>query len=90
MKRMEPFKDRVETFRMESLAAAQKLQEQSLDFVYIDACHDYCSVFEDIDAYWPLVKPGGIMAGHDYNKYSEIRGQDWALFATMKLGTSLQ
>ena len=80
MKRMEPFKDKVETFRMESLAAAQKIQKQSLDFAYIDARQDYCGVFEDIDAYWPLVKPGGIMAGHDYNENSEIRGQDWGLY----------
>ena len=33
---------------------------------YIDARHDYCGCSEDIQNWWPKVKPGGIMAGHDY------------------------
>lgn len=37
-----------------------------VDFVYIDAAHDYESVKADIAAWWPKVKPGGILAGHDY------------------------
>jgi len=36
------------------------------DFVYIDAAHDYASVSADIQAWLPLVKVGGIIAGHDY------------------------
>jgi hypothetical protein len=34
--------------------------------VYIDARHDYCSVTEDLELYWPKLRPGGIVAGHDY------------------------
>jgi hypothetical protein len=37
-----------------------------IDFVYLDARHDYASVVEDICAWFPLVTPGGILAGHDY------------------------
>ena len=37
-----------------------------MDFVYIDARHDYESVLEDLDAWCPKMKPGGIIAGHDY------------------------
>lgn len=40
--------------------------ESRLDFVYLDADHAYESVKADIAAWWPLVKPGGIFAGHDY------------------------
>lgn len=36
------------------------------DWVYIDAAHDYESVRDDLQAWWPLVKPGGILAGHDW------------------------
>jgi predicted O-methyltransferase YrrM len=38
----------------------------SFDFVYIDARHDYASALEDIRDWWPKVRRGGILAGHDY------------------------
>ena len=65
--------------RMYSTEAVKKFEKESIDYVYIDARHDYCGVKEDIELYWPILKPGGIMAGHDYNENSEIRGQDWGL-----------
>ena len=65
--------------RMYSTEAAKKFEKESIDFIYIDARHDYCGVMEDIELYWPILKPGGIIAGHDYNDNSEIRGQDWGL-----------
>lgn len=37
-----------------------------IDFVYLDADHTYESVSTDIDAWWPLVSDGGVIAGHDY------------------------
>ena len=45
--------------------------KRTIDFVYLDARHDYQSVVEDICAWFPLVSPGGILAGHDYvqNRY---------------------
>ncbi len=43
-----------------------------LDFVYLDARHDYRSVMADLEAWYPLVKTGGIIAGHDY-KNSFVR-----------------
>jgi glycosyltransferase involved in cell wall biosynthesis len=33
---------------------------------YIDADHRYESVVSDIQAWWPKVRPGGILSGHDY------------------------
>lgn len=38
-----------------------------LDVVFIDALHDYESVKQDIALWWPLVREGGYLAGHDYN-----------------------
>lgn len=43
--------------------------DQSLDWVYIDADHHYEPVCRDIDAWLPKVKPGGVIAGHDYSDY---------------------
>lgn len=53
-------------WRLTSLAAAARVPDRSLDFVYIDARHDYASVMEDLAAWFPKVRPGGIFAGHDY------------------------
>ena len=38
------------------------------DYVYIDACHSHPYVEQDIQAWFPLVKPGGVIAGHDYHR----------------------
>jgi hypothetical protein len=35
--------------------------------VYIDGLHDYGSVKQDIAAWWPKVKVGGFIGGHDYH-----------------------
>lgn len=37
------------------------------DLIFIDAAHDYQNVRDDISRWWPIVKDGGILAGHDYN-----------------------
>lgn len=64
--RLQRFGDRSEIWRMLSVDAAPRLQPASLDFVYIDARHDYEAVREDLQAWCPLVRPGGVFAGHDY------------------------
>jgi len=40
--------------------------DNSIDFIYIDADHTYESVKRDIELYLPKVKDGGIIGGHDY------------------------
>ena len=37
-----------------------------LDFAYIDGDHSYGAVKEDIAEVWKVLKPGGIMGGHDF------------------------
>lgn len=48
--------------------AAAKFADGSVDVVFVDADHAYESVAKDIAAWWPKVKPGGIMAGHDFSE----------------------
>ena len=57
---------RSEIWRATSVEASQRVPDRSLDFVYIDARHDYDSVLEDLEAWFPKLRPGGLMAGHDY------------------------
>lgn len=51
-------------FNGKSSEVAKELKH--LDFVYIDAEHDYESVKQDIELWWPNVVEGGIFGGHDY------------------------
>lgn len=50
--------------RMFSLDAAKTFQDGELDVVYLDANH--LDVGRDIEAWWPKVKSGGWLMGHDY------------------------
>jgi hypothetical protein len=64
--RLARFGDRSEIWRTTSVEAAERVDLASVDFLYIDARHDHDSVLEDIEAWYPKVRPGGIIAGHDY------------------------
>jgi hypothetical protein len=64
---MLPVQGYYQALRMASTAAAKTYPDQSLDLVFIDAQHTYEAVREDILAWWPKVRVGGIIAGHDYN-----------------------
>ena len=66
-KNMEPVKDHYTPVKMNSLEAVNLFPNESLDFVFIDASHEYEDVKEDIKAWLPKVKIGGILAGHDYH-----------------------
>lgn len=50
-----------------SLEAAEMLGNMQFHFAFVDACHMYEDVRDDIEAWLPLILPNGILAGHDYN-----------------------
>ena len=66
IRRLMPFERRSIIWRMTSREAAELLPESGLDFCYIDADHSYQGVRDDIRMWYPKVRPGGILAGHDY------------------------
>ena len=97
---LEPFEKngRSILWRLGSTEMAEELAAETIDgmpplwdFVYIDAAHDEASVAADLEAWAPLVRPGGILAGHDYvkarhcgvvqavNKFSEKTGWEFSL-----------
>ena len=49
-----------------SADAVKEVPLDYLDFVYIDANHHYKHVKHDVENWSLRVKPGGIVAGHDY------------------------
>jgi hypothetical protein len=60
--------DRCYMLRSSSKNASELFNDESLDFVYIDANHKYDYVKEDIELWYPKVRKGGILSGHDYLK----------------------
>jgi hypothetical protein len=66
LQRLAQFGERSTVWRMTGAAAAERIPHHCLDFVYLDARHDEASVREDLGHWFPKVRPGGIIAGHDY------------------------
>ena len=60
----------VSHIRMNSVEAAKSFEDGTLDVVYIDGAHDYQNVKDDILAWMPKLKAGGILAGHDYGSHA--------------------
>ncbi len=48
-------------------------EDNSLDFVYIDADHEFSSVVSDISKWIQKVRIGGIISGHDFIRYVNIK-----------------
>ena len=75
IKAVSQFRDKVVWINKFSDEAVKEIKEQ-VDFVYIDGNHEYEYVKKDIANYYPLVKEGGYIGGHDIQSgYSpHIRG----------------
>jgi hypothetical protein len=52
--------------KMDSVQAASLFEDGSVDFVFLDGDHGYEPLKCDLAAWFPKVKPGGVLAGHDY------------------------
>lgn len=60
-------KERIKFLYQDSAEAAKSVAEESVDFVYIDANHEYSHVLADIKTWWPKVRKGGFLCGHDFS-----------------------
>lgn len=70
-KRLKRFSKRVVYFMYTSCVASRFFSVETLDFVHIDG--DHFKVYEDIALWWPLVKKGGFITGHDITgKYGDV------------------
>lgn len=66
MKRFDADGKRIVIIRSFSVEAAREFDDGSLDFVYIDANHEFSHVVADLAAWVPKVRVGGIVSGHDF------------------------
>jgi len=65
-KNIKPVEGVINPIKISSVEGSALYNDNSLDFVFIDANHVYEAVKDDLQAWFPKVKTGGIIAGHDY------------------------
>ena len=77
------WRDKIKILKGYSTSVCDEIPDNSLDWVYIDARHDYLGCKEDINAYWPKLKSNGILSGHDYVENYELQkmqpNSDWSI-----------
>jgi hypothetical protein len=79
-----PFKN-TEIIRKTSMEAIEDFEDGSLDFVYIDANHEFRYIAEDLAEWSKKVRKGGIVAGHDYFYHKTGTGTDhWHVAYVLK------
>lgn len=61
-----PYRERVFLLRQLSTQAVGGFPDESLDFVYLDADHSFAAVLNDLYIWWPKLRRGGLLAGHDF------------------------
>lgn len=57
--------------RMPSVDAAALFYKGELDWIYLDANHTFDAVYDDLQAWAKVIKPGGFICGHDYTENAE-------------------
>ena len=86
--------NRAQFIRATTKQASLQVEDESLDFVFIDADHSYEAVKQDIDLWEKKVKPGGCVLGHDIdwpdvqkavtekygNQYASLDDNVWCVY----------
>lgn len=72
-------------YRAMSLNGSGYFRDGSLDFVYLDGNHAVGAVRDDLTAWWPKVKIGGLVCGHDFNTRCDNDTNSDAQTAVMEL-----
>jgi hypothetical protein len=66
-KQAKKFGDRATIIKDWTTKAAEQVEDDSLDFIFVDADHSTEAVRNDIQTWWPKVKDTGWIIGHDIN-----------------------
>jgi hypothetical protein len=67
------YSDRAFIHKNYTTEVANQIEDESLDFVFIDADHGYEGCSRDIDAWVPKVRKGGYVMGHDIHFETVLR-----------------
>lgn len=68
------YADAIQLIIADSVVASRMFGDRSLDWVHLDARHDFANLKADIQAWLPKVKVGGWLSGDDYDevKWPEV------------------
>lgn len=72
-KNLSQFKEKIKFVSKKSEDAVDDIPN-NLDFVYIDGNHTYRYVKKDIELYYPKIKDGGVIGGHDIHSPNVLTG----------------
>ena len=84
-------KEKIVFHEMDSNDAAKEIEDESLDFIFLDACMTGEQAYNDLEVWYPKIKSNGLFAGHDWNSLEvqdailkfrgrkDIRG-DWSRY----------
>lgn len=75
-------KDNFEVIVSTSDKAASNFEDNTVDAIFIDAGHSFEAVLADIQAWYPKMKNGSIMSGHDYKAWEGVNKAFKAYFNT--------
>lgn len=67
-------RDNILHIRLTSVEGMAKFEPESMELVYLDGNHGEQSVMDDIASALRILKPGAILAGHDYAMIYTING----------------
>lgn len=65
--------DFVIPLQLNSEDASKLFEDDSLDFVFLDAEHKLDNVMQDLNLWFPKIKKGGFFGGHDYYEGTEVK-----------------
>lgn len=80
---------RILTHAADSVEWLTALHDDALDWVYLDTTHEYGRTIAELEQAWRVVRPGGIIAGHDFSRAFPGVMQAVAEFVT-STGTTLE
>lgn len=63
----------VDIIESDSVLAAEQFEDESIDFLFLDSCHEYDFVFRELKAWLPKMKKNSYVCGHDYPSPGIVR-----------------
>jgi hypothetical protein len=76
LEKAKEYNGRLMILEMDTVEAASHVEDASIDFAFVDASHTTESVFADVNAWRPKIRPGGALLGHDRQWNSVRRALD--------------
>jgi len=62
----------VNVIKKSAMDALSLFDDNTIDFCFHDASHEYEDLMKELPLWWNKIKPGGYFGGHDYGNWSFI------------------